>query len=1064
MSVARRAPAVAAASPRLLGALLAAWRESLPAEEWRELDPHMIAQGCSEQLRLGARRRGGQMLLRLRPASAPGTAVLELISDDMPFLVDSLQMGIARAGLSVRLLVHPVLYVQRNARGELLALQASSGARTSAPHAAARRESWQCLQIDAPQSEAAGRLLLASLRAALADLRRAVRDWSAMRRTLLQRCAELAKHPPPLPPEVLAESRELLQYMEAHHFTLLGMRDYRLQRAAGKLRLRPVPGSGLGVMRSRAAERTHEGAGPSAANIRRALRSPELLVITKANARSTVHRPGYLDYVGVKRFDAHGRIVGETRILGLWTSSAYRADPRQVPWLRLKLARVIAHFPFTPDGHDGKRLVHILDTLPRDELLQASVADLIRCARTVLSLQERARVRLYLRRDEFHRFWSCLVFVPRERCDAAAERRISELLQRALHGQGAQSSLLLGEEPLAQLHVTVRVADAGTLSAAQRLRLEQRVEAALVSWRDRLRMQLVARLGEQRALELEWRYAGAFPDSYRQDVDAALAVDDIEDLQGIDVAPEHTQLRLYRPAGQQRERIHLRILRRSEALSVFEVLPTFEHFGLRVIAERPYQLHWPDGKSAWVQDFELEHQGRADVALDLVGRELIRAFRAVRAGKLDDDGFNRLLIAAQLSARQALVLRTCCRYLLQTGIPFSQAYMERVLAEHAHTARALVQLFEQRLCPSPQRDAAARARLLEQHVRRAIGAVSSADEDRILRAFLAVIRAVLRTNYFVHDAQGAPRAWLSLKLDPAGIPALPAPRPAYEIFVHGPRVEGVHLRMGPIARGGIRWSERPEDFRTEILGLMKAQHVKNTLIVPVGAKGGFVARRLPARASRELVQSEVVHCYRSFIRGLLDLTDNIVLGRVQGPAQVRRLDGDDPYLVVAADKGTASFSDIANGISADYGFWLGDAFASGGSAGYDHKKMGSPRAAPGSASSATSASWGAISNASPSRWRGSVTCRATYSATVCCNRAASAWWPPSITGISSSIPARTRAQATPSGHACFACRARAGATIAARCCRSAAQSTSAAARRWRSRRRRRRCWICRSGA
>ncbi|HEY7929959.1 MAG TPA: NAD-glutamate dehydrogenase [Steroidobacteraceae bacterium] len=946
MSSARRASAAAAAPPRLLAALLAAWRESLPSEEWRELDAHLIAQGCSEQLRLGLRRRRGQMLLRLRAGVTPGAAVLELISEDMPFLVDTLQMGLARAGLSVRLLVHPVLYVKRDARGRLLALQGASGARdaggarASAPEPPLRRESWQSMQIDAPQGNAAARALLSLLRAALADLRRAVGDWTAMRRALLQLCAQLARHPPPLPAEVLAESRALLQYMEAHHFTLLGMRDYRLRRSAGRLQLRPVPASGLGLLRESAAERSHEGSGPSAANIRRALRSPELLVITKANARSTVHRPGYLDYVGVKRFDARGRIIGETRILGLWTGSAYRCDPREVPWLRLKLARVIGHFPFTPDGHDGKRLVHILETLPRDELLQASVADLIRCARAVLSLQERARVRLYLRRDEFHRFWSCLVFIPRERCDAAAEQRISDLLLRALHGQESQSTLALGEEPLAQLHVMVRVADAATLSAAQRERLERRVEAALVSWRDRLRLQLTARLGERRALELERRYAGAFPASYRQDVDAALAVDDIEDLEGIGAAPEHMQLRLYRPAGQQRERIHLRILQRAEALSVFEVLPTFEHFGLRVIAERPYQLRCADGASAWIQDFELEHLDRAPVLLEIVGPELIRAFRAVRAGELDDDGFNRLLIAAQLSARQITVLRTCCRYLLQSGIAFSQAYMERVLADHAATARELVQLFEQRLSPTLRRGAAARARLAEQRVRRAISAVSSADEDRILRAFLAVIRAALRTNYFVVDAAGAPRPWLSIKLDPAGIPGLPAPRPAYEIFVHGPRVEGVHLRMGPIARGGIRWSERPEDFRTEILGLMKAQHVKNTLIVPVGAKGGFVARRLPARATRELVQSEVVHCYRSFIRGLLDLTDNIVQGRVHGPAQVRRLDGDDPYLVVAADKGTASFSDLANAISAEYGFWLGDAFASGGSAGYDHKKMG----------------------------------------------------------------------------------------------------------------------------
>ncbi|HLK71224.1 MAG TPA: hypothetical protein VKT19_04670, partial [Steroidobacteraceae bacterium] len=646
MSAARRAPAALAVPPRLLAALRAAWRESLPVEEWRELDPRAIAQDCSEQLRLGMRRRPGQLLLRLRVSSEPGVAMLELICEDMPFLVDTLQMALARAGLAVHLQVHPVLSVQRDARGRLLALTEASPERV--PAALQRRESWQSLRIDAPLRESEARSLLHALRAALADLRRAVRDWQPMRRALLRVCAELTQHPPPLPAESLAEGCALLQYMEAHHFTFLGMRDYRLHRARGRLQLRPVPGTGLGLLRQRDRPSHQEGGGPSATNIRRALRSSELLIITKANARSTVHRPGYLDYVGVKRFDARGRIVGETRILGLWTSNSYRADPRQVPWLRLKLARVVAQFPFTPDGHDGKRLVHILETLPRDELLQASVADLARCARAVLSLQERARVRLYLRRDEFHRFWSCLVFMPRERCDAATEQRLTQLLCTALHGEEAHSELRLGEEPLAQLHVTVRVAADGTLGEEQRAQLERRVAAALVSWRDRLRSALAARYGERRALELERHLAPSFPLSYCQDVDAALAVEDIGDLESIDTAAEHMQLRLYRPARQALERIHLRILRRAEGLSVSEVLPIFEHFGLRVIAERPYQLKWPDGASASIQDFELEHITGAPVALESVGAELIAAFRAVRAGELDDDGFNRLLIAGGL--------------------------------------------------------------------------------------------------------------------------------------------------------------------------------------------------------------------------------------------------------------------------------------------------------------------------------------------------------------------------------------------------------------------------------
>jgi glutamate dehydrogenase len=942
-------------APPLLAALLHTWRGSLPSEEWRSLDTAALVRAAAQQLRFGARRRTGQTLLRLLPASASalpdaGGAVLELISDDMPFLVDTLQMGIAQAGLSVRMIIHPILQVRRDAAGRLRGLRAAepAAAPADAPRAAARaapagagvRESWQHLQIDAPADAGEARALLRRLRAALADLRRAWRDWGRMRRAVLELCQDIARHPPALPPEVIAESRALLQYMEAHHFTFLGLRASRLRRDARGPRLLPVAGSALGVLRH-AAHRAHDVSAASAAsNIRRALRSPELLVITKANTRSSVHRSGYLDYIGVKRFDRNGRVSGEVRILGLWTSSTYSADARQIPWVRLKLQHAIAHFPFAADSHDGKRLAHILENLPRDELLQADVADLVRCARAVLGLQERQRVRLVLRRDQFRRFWSCLVFLPRERCDAAAQTQIGTLLRTALHGAALDASLSIGDSPLAQLYVVVRV-DAAENARPDAQRLERRIEAALVSWRDRLRAALGVRFPRAAVSRYERRYADAFPASYRQDDrDATAAADDIADLEGLDRAPERMQLRLYRPRGQRPERIHLRILRRAEPLAVSEVLPTFEHFGLRVIAERPYPLSWPDGSGAWVQDFELEHHARTPVALARIGPELLGAYRAVRAGELDDDGFNRLLIAAELGARQIMLLRTCCRYLLQTGIAFSQAYMERVLAAHPASARELVTLFEQRLALQPGATASARAQQLEQRVRRGIGGLASADEDRILRAFLAVILASVRSSYYVRDAHGQPRPWLALKLDCRRIPGLPRPLPQYEIFVHSPRLEALHLRAGPIARGGIRWSERPEDFRTEILGLMKAQNVKNTLIVPVGAKGGFVARRLAARSAREPAQREVSACYADFMRALLDLTDNIVHGRVRPPPQVRRLDGDDPYLVVAADKGTASFSDLANSISAEYGYWLGDAFASGGSAGYDHKKMG----------------------------------------------------------------------------------------------------------------------------
>ena len=915
-------------------ALLRAWKGSVPTEEWNRLDQAALRADCSAQLEFGRRRRRHQTLLRVQCAPATPNAaysVVQLITDDMPFLVDTMSMTLTQAGFSAQIIIHPILRVQRDARGLIQALDQDLHSDEG------QHESWQYLHIDRVGDATECRQLQRKLLAALADVRRACTDWMRMRNEVLRLCADISRNPPPLNADVIAESRALLQYMEAHHFTFLGYRENRLHRRGRKLELLPVPGTALGLLRHR--RRHARDGGVPVANIEQALRSNDLLVITKANIRSTVHRAAYLDYIGVKRFDARGRPVGETRILGLWNSAAYGADPRQIPWLRHKLKRVIEHFPFAPNSHDGKRLQQILQRLPRDELFQASVPDLISTARAVLVLQERARVRLTLRRDEYRRFWSCLVYLPRERCDADAQARIEQLLRTALQGTELDASLSIGDEPLAQLHILVRV-DPASQPRLRVEQLEQLIAEALVSWRDRLRAALSARFDEARARALERRYLPGFPASYRQDVDAVQTVDDIVDLEGIDQAPEMMQLRLYQPPLQPPHRVHLNIIRRGEALSVSDVLPTFEHLGLRVIAERPYRLSFAGGSVIWIQDFELEHYALQHFVVARVAASLIAAFRAVRAGELDDDGFNRLLIASELGMRQVTVLRACCRYLLQTGIPFSQSYMERVLASHARTARTLCLLFEHRLAPHASRGTKLRVALLEKRVRRAIEAVVSPDEDRILRAFLAVIRATLRTNYFRRDDAGLPRPWLSLKLDPSQIPGLPQPRPAYEIFVHSPQFEGVHLRMGAIARGGIRWSERPEDFRTEILGLMKAQHVKNTVIVPVGAKGGFVARRLPARAPREQQQREVIECYRGFMRGLLDLTDNIVRGRVTPPRDLHRLDGDDPYLVVAADKGTASFSDTANLISAEYGFWLGDAFASGGSAGYDHKKMG----------------------------------------------------------------------------------------------------------------------------
>jgi glutamate dehydrogenase len=916
----------------LAAALLRTWRRSVPREEWRELDADALTRAAREQLEFGRVRRPGQQLLRVTDHGTVIGTVIELITDDMPFLVDTITLQLAQRGLHVRLIIHPVISVRRTADGVLRALGDDVTGRS-------RAESWQHLHTDRLTEEEGATLRLA-LNHALQDLRLAWRDDGAMRQRVLALCGEIERAPPPLARGVLNESVALLRYMAAGQFTFVGYRESRIRRAGSRLRLVPQAGTALGILRRGGEHEGQTASGPVPQNIRHALRIPELLVITKSNRRATLHRAGYLDYIGIKRFDARGRIVGEARILGLWTATLYRAAPDSVPWLRHKVAAVIRAFPFTPDSHDGKRLAAIIDALPRDELLQATVADLIRTVRAVLVLQNRPRTRLVLRRDEYRRFWSVLLFLPRERFDQGVRRIIEQLALTSLRGTQLDSSVALGDGPLAQLHLVVRVPPEATL-AVPPAELERQFAAAIVSWRDRVREELIVRFGAERAVLLEHRYAGVLPADYAQEPPNLIA-EDVGTLDELLARPmpaaspppagSDMTLRCYRGRGQTRQRMQLRVVKLGDALAISDVLPTLENLGLRVIAERPFLLR-TQPRHAWVQDFELESH-TASFDPERQGPRLIEAFCAVRAGEIDDDGFNRLVLAASLPARDVAVLRACGRYLLQIGLPFSLPYMAGVLTEHASVARALWELFAQRLQPAT---AGTRRDTLESRLHRGIDAVRSPDHDRILRAFLAVVQATLRTNHFRGDGD-RPATALALKLDPGSIPGLPQPRPAFEIFVHSPRVEGVHLRKGAIARGGIRWSERPEDFRTEILGLMKAQHVKNTLIVPVGAKGGFVARQrgLPAVAR----SSEVVAAYRLFIASLLDVTDNVVGARVIPPTQVRRRDGDDPYLVVAADKGTATFSDTANDIASRYQFWLGDAFASGGSEGYDHKKMG----------------------------------------------------------------------------------------------------------------------------
>ena len=672
-------------------------------------------------------------------------------------------------------------------------------------------------------------------------------------------------------------------------------------------------------------------------------------MLTHADLRSTVHRPIHLDYIGIRQFDADGRVVGVRRFLGaLYTSTAYNRVPRDIPLLRRKASAVLHRAGYPRNSHAAKALQNIIDTFPRELLFQIPVGELFDTSMGILHLQERQRIRLFVHPDRFGRFCSCIVFVPRDRFTTGSRLVIQRILEETFGGTDTEFTVRLSESVLARLYFVIRM-DAKRTPDYDIAELEERLRAVSRTWSDDLRDALLESFGEERGTRLFQRYGDAFRAEYREAYSARVAVLDVEKMERIEEGG--IEMALYRPleAGEGRLRFKLFQLGR-HPVALSDALPMLENMGLQVEDERPSKIKRAGAPRVWLHDFGMLHAEDPDFDPDRIDKTFRDAFARIWSGEVENDGFNRLVLRAGIGWREIVILRAYCKYLRQAGVTFSEAYMQDALAANPGIAAMLVELFHVRFDPARQCDLPdAKDAAMEQidselevmtRIEASLDEVANLDEDRILRSYLGVVRATLRTNYFQQGAGGSPKPYLSFKLDPHRIPELPEPRPKYEIFVYAPRVEGVHLRGGAVARGGIRWSDRREDFRTEVLGLAKAQMVKNAVIVPVGSKGGFVPKKLPSDAGREAVQEEGIACYRVFIRGLLDVTDNLAGGRVEPPPRVVRHDDDDPYLVVAADKGTATFSDIANALAREYGFWLGDAFASGGSQGYDHKGMG----------------------------------------------------------------------------------------------------------------------------
>ncbi len=860
--------------------------------------------------------------------------VLDIATDDMPFIVDSVTGALAEAGKQVSFFVNAVVKVSRDAKGARL----NDGA-------APIDESMIHAEMDPPVDDAEPGRLEAEIRNVLADVSLAVGDFNAMTARMDAAIEQLRRAKiKGGDAEMRAESIRFLEKLAREKFTFLGARRYSYASKNGRAKFVREETADLGILKDsdrRVMKTTFSDEGELTAPVAAFMASADPIIITKANVRSTVHRRVHLDYIGVKIYDDAGKVTGEERFVGLLTSDVYNRPASDLPILNLKVDRAVAGAGFKPGGHNAKALVHILETFPRDEMLQADVETLRETALGILRLYKRPRAKLFLRRDRFDRFVSALVFVPRDRFSSSVREEIGSAIAKAYDGHVAAFNPHFGDASLVRVHYIIGLKP-GAPEGPSVAELTRRIRAMTRNWSDGLLDALRAAHDGATPQGLYKRYEYAFDAAYREHIDPTEALDDIAVIESM--ASARMTQRVLRRAGDGAHEINIKLYRRGDPLKLSRLIPPLEHLGLNVAQEATYVVAPGDGaEECVIHDFRAEEQAGRPIDVAATKKHVEEALEAIFDGRTEDDGFNALVVSAGLNWREAWLLRAGAKYILQAGVPYSQGYIEQTLSKHPAIARALIAAFHARFNPAGPAKKDARARELDAAVARVrdlFEAVESLDEDRILRRFLNLILAMVRTNYYQRADDGAFKPYISFKIVSAAVDDLPEPRPYREIFMSGPRVDGVHLRFGPVARGGLRWSDRREDFRTEVLGLVKAQRVKNAVIVPTGSKGGFYPKQLPAGGDRNAIFEEGRGAYILFIRSLLDITDNIAGGKTAPPKNVVRWDDDDPYLVVAADKGTATFSDTANGISAEYDFWLGDAFASGGSAGYDHKVMG----------------------------------------------------------------------------------------------------------------------------
>ncbi|UPR24983.1 NAD-glutamate dehydrogenase [Vibrio cyclitrophicus] len=857
--------------------------------------------------------------------------IVEIVVPDSPFLVDSVKMALTRLDLSSHLMLHNPTQISRSDKGSVVGVSNNEGAFQSLFH----------IEVDRLSSKAEMTALKTELLDIFTDTGLVVNDWLKMVERLgeVTNQVEEQKDTIPVDSQRFDETLAFLRWLGEHNFTFMGYKEYDLVSVNGDTELQPTKEQGLGLFANSDRVRNVK-LSEFSDSARLEAKKPYVLIVTKGNTASRIHRPAYNDYIGIKKFDKNGKVIGEHRFTGLYTSAVYNQTVESIPLVREKVERILDASGYREGSYSYKALHNILENYPRDELLQAREEELLEVGTGVVQMQDRDLLRLFVRKDPFGRFFSCMVYVTKDRYNTELRRQTQRILKQYFGcEQEVEFTTYFSESPLARTHYIVRV-DNNNMDVDVKT-IEQNLMEVSSTWDDRLSESIIANFGESKGLPLSKEYMRAFPRSYKEDMMPGSAVADIERLEALSVDNKLGML-FYRPQEEAADSkaVRLKLFYHSdEPIHLSDVMPMLENFGLRVIGESPYEVRKTNGVTYWILDFSMLH--KSDKTIDLrEARDLFQqAFAAIWAGELDSDGFNRLVLGAGLSGREISILRAYARYMRQVGFPFSQQYIEDTLSHYPDLAKGLVSLFGKRFDPKLKGSAKGQQDLIKK-ITEQLDHVESLDDDRIIRRYMEMITATLRTNYYQVDENKQSKPWLALKMRPSEIPDIPAPVPVFEIFVYAPDIEGVHLRGGKVARGGLRWSDRQEDFRTEILGLVKAQQVKNTVIVPVGAKGGFVCKRQHMMSGRDEIFAEGQRCYKRFIRALLDVSDNIIEGEVIPPKSAVRHDEDDPYLVVAADKGTATFSDLANSVAAEYNFWLGDAFASGGSNGYDHKAMG----------------------------------------------------------------------------------------------------------------------------